>query len=122
MKKMNVYYTAKDIEEMAAKGTRELVLGPGAVLTDYARETANQLNITLIKDRGQQDTSSVQPNNPSSVSDRYNKPSGCQHGAAVYTTAPVQSARPSNQPGNEANSNTVDRLVNLMGKVIKRGG
>jgi hypothetical protein len=119
---MNVYYTAKDIEEMAAKGTRELVLGPGAVLTDYARETANQLNITLIKDREQQNASSALPNNPSSVSDRYNKPSGCQHGANVYTAAPAQSARPSNQPGNEANSNTVDRLVNLMGKVIKRGG
>jgi hypothetical protein len=122
---MNVYYTAKDIEEMAANGTKELVLGPGVFLTDYARETAKQFNITLIWNANQQDLRSMSPpvtDNRQNFSNKYNKPSGCQHGSNVSPAAPSQSIRPSNQAGNEADSNTVDKLVNLMGKVIKRGG
>ena len=120
---MNVYYTAKDIEEMAARGATELSLGPGDFLTDYARETARQLDITLVRGGKQQSSSYAAPavSRQPVVSDQYNKPSGCQHGPIAYAASSARSASPSRQPGSEAASNTVDRLVNLMGKAIKRG-
>lgn len=121
---MNIYYTAKDIEEMAAKGMQQLELGPGATLTDFARETAQQLGIALVKP-GSQPSPSIQPTSPSNgstSSSRFNKPKGCLQSSNSYQAAPSQAAVPSGQPSNGAGSNTVNRLVDLMGKVIKRGG
>ena len=62
---MNIYYTAKDIEELAAKGLKQLELGPGTMLTDFARETAEQLGIQIT-------SSSQAENAPPSLS----RPSG----------------------------------------------
>ena len=50
---MTVYYTAKDIEELAAKGVQQLQIGPGITLTDFARESAQQLGIELVDSRKQ---------------------------------------------------------------------
>jgi hypothetical protein len=123
--KMNIYYTAKDIEELVAKGIYELELGPNTSLTDFARETAEQLDVTLLD--GAQ-TAPV-PNVPAptasaveaqavSVSQRYNKPRGCQSGKK-----PVQSIPSSVANIEESQSSTapVNRLVDLMGKIINRG-
>lgn len=120
---MNIYYTAKDIEEMAAKGIRQIELGPGVVLTDFARETAQQFNIELIdaSKSASQQTPAQQP--PVSKPDRavsgtskYQKPRGCQHPAL---TTPAGSTH---QPVAGDNSNTtMNRLIDLMGKVVKRG-
>jgi len=123
---MNIYYTAKDIEELVAKGIYELELGPNTSLTDFARETAEQLDVALID--GVQD--SVEPGrapvstSPAprpqavSISQSYNKPRGCQKGA------PSVPSRTANIPANAAektDSAPVNRLVDLMGKIIKRG-
>ena len=126
---MTIYYTAKDIEEMAAKGIRQIEVGPGITLTDFARETAQQLNVALVD--GSRTTSSAQtaappaqpsaPSRPARVSGKYNKPSGCMHGSNSIPAARSQAAAPSNPPTTAANSNTVNRLIDLMGKVINRG-
>ena len=124
---MNIYYTAKDIEELVAKGIFELELGPNTSLTDFARETAEQMDVTLID--GAQSPEAAQRTSPSpSPSPRrrrylsvrsYNKPRGCQTGAPSIvsrTTAnlPVNTA-------DQSDSAPVNRLVDLMGKIIKRG-
>jgi hypothetical protein len=129
---MNTYYTAKDIEEMAANGTQQLVLGPGVFLTDFARETARYLGIDLVKSEAQSPPTAppISTNSAPVISDRYNKPSGCQHGASPQSIARSQAVAPVNQALNavthnaaqSANSPTVNRLIDLMGKVIKRGG
>lgn len=109
---------------MAVNGTTELVLGPGVFLTDYARETARQFNITLINEAQQQNQAAVRVpavSSRTSASDKYNKPAGCQHGPISNLAVPSRTTSPSNQTGNEPSANTVERLVNLMGKVIKRG-
>jgi hypothetical protein len=120
---MNIYYTAKDIEEMAARGVHQLELGPGVTLTDFARETAQQFNIELV--HGQKAGSAPsQPTTPEVVpavpQSRYNKPQGCLRVNNSYSSPSSQI--PTNQAANSPNSNTVNRLVDLMGKVIKRGG
>jgi hypothetical protein len=119
---MNTYYTSKEIEELAAKGIRQLVLDPGAVLTDFARETAQQLGIALVKKDGQSPPSapSVSPSNTTKFSGKYNKPAGCQH-ASVFPTVAYSQTAASAGDIDGSSSSTVNRLIDLMGKVIKRG-
>lgn len=125
---MNIYYTAKDIEELAAKGVKQLEIGPGVTLTDFARESAQQLGVELIDSRKQQSPPATRPVAPSSTvasqpaaSDRYNKPSGCMHGASP-SPANSQTTAPPVQRPESADPNTVNKLIDLVGKAIKRGG
>ena len=122
MSEMKTYYTAKDIEKLAAKGVRQLVLDPTAVLTDFARETAQQLGVELVRREGQSPLPAQpeSPNAPAKFSSKYNKPSGCQHAAgplSVTHTRPAGSA----QEVNGSSESTVKGLIDLMGKAIKRG-
>ena len=126
---MNIYYTAKDIEELATKGIRQLEIGPGITLTDFAKETAQQLNIALVRS-GEQRAPAPQPTPPSSGttgSSKYNKPSGCQHASTSLPVTNTRTAVPAGRSmegasSDGARSNTVNRLIDLMGKAIKRGG
>jgi hypothetical protein len=117
---MTIYYTAKDIEQMAAQGIQQIQIGPGITLTDFAGETARQLNITLVKE-GQQPAPAtpapVAQSGSTGRSSRYSKPSGCMHGASFRPAAGSQAAAPAG-----GNSNTVNRLIDLMGNAVKRGG
>jgi hypothetical protein len=121
---MNIYYTAKDIEELAAKGIQQLEIGPGVTLTDFARETAQQLDINLVDGRKQVLPSALptSPRNSTTVSNKYNKPTGCMHASSSLPAAHSQAAGPLDQSIEGADSNTVNRLIDLMGKAIKRGG
>ena len=119
---MNTYYTAKDIEKLAAAGVRQLELDPTAVLTDFARETAQQLGVALVR-KGQQSPPSAQPvsaNAPTKFNSKYNKPSGCQHTAGSASATHSREAG-SAQAIDVSSESTVNRLIDLMGKVIKRG-
>ena len=117
---MNIYYTAKDIEELAAKGIYQLELGPNTSLTDFARETAEQLEVILLE--GKSEGASVPAPMPAaasqpspSVNQAYNKPRGCQAGG----TSPAASS--STITSNQTGSTPVNRLVDMMGKIINRG-
>ncbi len=109
---MTIYYTAKDIEEMAAQGIRQIEIGPGITLTDFARETARQLEIALVKSGSESAQAGTAAMGRTS---RYNKPSGCMHGAQ-----PGQQA-PGRQTGG-GSADTVNRLIDLVGSAVKRGG
>jgi hypothetical protein len=127
---MTIYYTAKDIEEMAARGVRQLELGPGITLTDFARETAKQLDIVLVKpDQKSAQTAASAPSPavprssaaPVAAADKYNKPAGCQHSTSISPITRFQAATPPAEAPAGGDSTTVNRLIDLMGKVIKRG-
>jgi hypothetical protein len=121
---MTLYYTAKDIEELAAKGVQKLEIGPGVTLTDFARETAQQLDVVLVEagKHGAHSSSPAPQSGKMATDDKYNKPSGCQHASSILPAAQPQAVVPSNQPTGNGDSNTVNRLIDLMGKAIKRGG
>jgi hypothetical protein len=119
---MKTYYTAKDIEKLAAAGVRQLELDPTAVLTDFARETAQQLGVDLVK-KGWQNQPSMQSASatpPTKFRSKYNKPSGCQHAATSHVAAQSRAAAPA-QATDGSSESTVNKLIDLMGKVIKRG-
>ena len=124
MNEMNNYYTSKDIEELAAQGVHELELSPGSTLTDFARETAQQFNIVLVNGRNQVSPTTLpsSPDNNKEKIDKYNKPTGCQHGSTSLPVALAKATAPSNESIEGASSVTVKRLIDLMGKVVKRGG
>jgi len=125
---MSIYYTAKDIEELAAKGVRQLEIGPGIRLTDFARESAHQLGVELVDSRKQQAPPAPRPATPSSpaatrsaAADKYNKPSGCMHASSEPNAASAQTAVPSAQRSEDVDPNAVNKLIDLVGKAIKRG-
>ena len=122
---MNIYYTGKDIEELVSKGIFELELAPNTHLTDFARETAEQLNVTLI-DVDHPKAESVSPKPLPSAPPQaavirgssYDKPRGCQgEPRSVPERAPVSEEVQTGQ----SSSPPVNRLVDLMGKIINRG-
>jgi hypothetical protein len=123
---MTIYYTAKDVEELASKGIQQIEVGPNVSLTDFARETAQQLDIKLVN-AGAQAPSPATPGMPArqggvtGVSDKYNKPAGCQHGPNSPPAANSGQVAPSRRAKGGANSNTVNSLIDLMDKAIKRG-
>jgi hypothetical protein len=119
---MTTYYTAKDIEKLAAAGVRQLELDPTAVLTDFARETAQQLGVELVKKgwQSQPTTQSAPATIPAKFSPKYNKPSGCQHAAGSTSAVHAQAAGSAQAAGGPSES-TVNRLIDLVGRAIKRG-
>jgi hypothetical protein len=126
---MNIYYTAKDIEELAAKGVQQLEIGPGVTLTDFARESARQLGVELVNSQKQQAPPAPRPSAPSQAAlgrpvanDKYNKPSGCMHAASTPAATNSQAVLPLAQRSENVDPNTVNKLIDLVGKAIKRGG
>lgn len=120
---MNIYYTAKEIEELAANGVKTLEVGPGVTLTDFARETAQYFDIAVVQG-GKKPAAVSQPAAPSRSSaptGRYSKPPGCSRPAAA-PAGHVPAAFTLGTPAAGSDSNTVNKLIDLMGKVIKRGG
>jgi hypothetical protein len=121
--KMNTYYTAKDIEELALKGVKQLEVGPNVFLTDFAYETAEQLDIKLVQpgEIVQQAKPALPPVSQTNSQGRYNKPRGCQHGAQErLSVLPVTTAQPAQSPTSDT-ATPVNRLVDIMGKIMKRG-
>jgi hypothetical protein len=114
---MQTYYTGEDIEDLAARGLNRLEIGSGVVLTDIARELANELGIELITVNAPQPPSrpaaASQPASPPAPLG--GKPRGCQHG-------PVQTSGRTTPPEQSTASNgVVNRLVDMVSRLADRG-
>ena len=110
---------------MAARGVKQLEVGRNAIITDFARETAELLNIELVQPGAQvqQQPRPAGPAAPQNVSQgRYNKPRGCQHGplnhSVSFSGTAVQPLRSQESDG----TSSVNALVDIVGKIMKRGG
>ncbi len=111
---MRTFYTANDIEDLAASGVKQLELVPTIMLTAAARERAEELHIALVTPGGKGSTPATQSATPGlapKASVLPAKPRGCQHG--TLGTASGSSA-PSSQ--------MVDQLVDAVSALKKRGG
>jgi hypothetical protein len=127
------FYTAQDIEDLAAQGKRELVLDDDTVLTDLGRHMADQLGMAIIN-RSHHATSAPSaalttpsvpvsgsaPRTPLSLG---SKPKGCQHGPLPPRQSPdTTSAAPPSSFTASTNSNTVvDQLVGLVKRLGGKG-
>ena len=82
---MRIFYTGSDIEDLAARGVRQLEIGPGVALTDAARERAEELGIVLLTpDTGTTGRSAAPVRNAAAPETAQSgslpsRPRGCQH-------------------------------------------
>ena len=113
---MQTYYTGEDIEDLAARGSKRLELGPGVVLTDIAREMANQLGIELVNVNAPRPAASAAaPTRP--AADRpvplAARPRGCQHGPIQAGSSPTANRG--------ASGDVVNNLVAVVSRLVDRG-
>lgn len=118
---MKNFWSAEDIENLAAQGKTEVVVGEDTVLTDLARHTAQQLGITIVYQSRPAPVVAPPPTPAASkrssapqaepVARLSSKPKGCQHGPLA-----------GNQPEvSIASSNTlVEQLVGLVKRLSSR--
>jgi hypothetical protein len=118
---MRIFYTASDIEDLAASGVRQLEMAPGVTLTGAAKELAEQLGVVLV-------VPGAKPTVPSSASASKAvapagaamkggtlpaRPRGCQHGPLTAN---------GNQGAAAAGGPMVEQLVEAVSVLKKRGG
>ncbi len=111
---MRTFYTGSDIEDLAARGVRQLEVGPEVALTDTARELAAELGIALITPGS---VPAGKPKASSPATQRNSlplRPKGCQHGPLVSKAGQVETAN--------SGSTVVEQLVEAVSALKKRGG
>jgi hypothetical protein len=107
---MRTFYTESDIEDLLASGVRQLQIGPEVVLTDAARQMAEELGIILVAP-----TSKVAAPTPFTRNETLPaKPRGCQHG-------PFSTSSSRGQTSAKAGP-VMDQLVEAVSALRKQGG
>ncbi len=116
---MRTFYTASDIEDLAARGTTQLDLGPGVMLTAAAKERAEELHVALVTPGSAAPATLRESAAParaaqSGVAAQSSalpaKPRGCQHGSLGGASSKA------------APSQVVEQLVDAVSALKKRGG
>ena len=111
---MRIFYTGSDIEDLAARGIRQLEVGPGVALTDTARERAEELGIALLTPNSAPTNKAAAPASTTKGGVLPARPKGCQHGPLVAKVNRVES------PGN--GGPVVEQLIEAVSALKKRGG
>jgi hypothetical protein len=110
---MRTFYTESDIEDLAARGVRQLETGANVFLTDAARERAEELGIVLIVPGSVTAGKAATTAAPAKSGSLPNRPRGCQHGSLPAKASPNRTA------GNE--TPMVDQLVKAVSALKKQG-
>ncbi len=115
VRNVKTFYSAEDIEALAAQGIRELMADENTVLTDLARDVAAQVGIKLVL--GPRPAAvyaaPVTQGTPSGA-----RPKGCQHGA--LSSGPATSGgAPTQRAGNTP---VVDDLVGAVRQLAGKQG
>jgi hypothetical protein len=114
MGSMRIFYTGIDIEDLAASGVRQLVVGSGVTLTDAARERAEELGIVLVTPGSAPTNKAVAPAAPVKRESLPNRPRGCQHGPLPAMASRMEAAG--------GGGSMLDQLVEAVSALKKRGG
>ncbi len=122
---MRTFYSAQDIEDLAARGATQLEVDETVVLTDLARDAAQRLGVRLVSRAGGavQAPTTAPPARAEPVAPAVTralrsgaKPAGCQHAPlSSGLTATVQPQTEADTRPAAANPNTVvDQVVGLV--------
>ena len=114
---MKTFYSAEDIETLAAQGITELRLDEDAVLTHLARDTAQKLGIALVfggaAPRAAAKAAAPGPS-PRPAPAVGAKPKGCQHG-------PLGDRSPGGGGRAGSSDKTVNELIGLVRQLADKG-
>ncbi|RPI96769.1 MAG: hypothetical protein EHM40_00600 [Chloroflexi bacterium] len=111
---MRTFYTESDIEDLAASGVRQLEVGPEVVLTDAARQLAEELGIVLVVPGAAPTGKATLPAAPARNETLPGKPRGCQHGPLSASSSHAQITANGGR--------VVDQLVEAVSALKKQGG
>ncbi|NLF49548.1 MAG: hypothetical protein GX577_00280 [Leptolinea sp.] len=111
---MRTFYTESDIDDLAASGVQQLEVGQGVVLTDAARERAEELGIVLVIPGSAPTAKAAAIAAPVLSAIPPSRPQGCQHEPFDLKSNPVEAAR--------SGGPVVDQLVEAVSALKKRGG
>ena len=111
---MRTFYTESDIEDLLASGVRQLQIGPEVVLTDAARQLAEELGIVLVLPDAAPTSKAATPIPFARNETLPAKPRGCQHGLLPANSSHGQTT------GNAGR--VVDQLVEAVSALKKQGG
>jgi hypothetical protein len=116
---VKTYYSAQDIEALAAQGVRELVVDENTVLTDLARDTAAQVGIKLVTPGRPVAAGAAPAPAPKAAAPAGARPKGCQHGPLSNGPVPSVAAAPAPRAGN---SPVLDELVGAVRQLASKQG
>lgn len=132
---MKNFWTAQDIENLAAQGKTELVISDNIVLTDLARHMADQLGVAIIN--RSQDAAGAVPrvaptpppatpvSRPTSLPTPpvrlRGKPKGCQHPPLSGPQSQPAGAVSNSNPAAPNANPVVDQLVGLVKRLGGKG-
>jgi hypothetical protein len=111
---MRTFYTESDIEDLLASGVRQLQIGPEVVLTDAARQLAEELGIILVAPDASPTNKAVAPIPFTRNETLPAKPRGCQHGPFSAGSSRAQTSAKAGP--------VVDQLVEVVSALKKQGG
>ena len=111
---MRTFYTESDIDDLAASGVQKLQIGQDVVLTDAARERAEELGFVLVSPGSSPVEKSAAPITPVQSASLPSRPQGCQHGPMVVKSIQIETAK--------SGGPVVDQLVEAISALKKRGG
>lgn len=115
---MKTFYSAQDIETLAAQGVRELVVDENTVLTDLARDAAAQVGVKLVAPgRPAAAPTAAAPAARAAVPSGA-RPKGCQHGPLATGPAAGSAA----QAQRSGSSPVVDELVGAVRQLAGKQG
>lgn len=114
---MKTFYSAQDIETLAAQGVRELVADENTVLTDLARDMAGQMGIKLVT--GGRPVATGSAPTPGTAVPSGAKPKGCQHGPLTSSPSMGGAAAPAQRTGS---SPVMDELVGAVRQLAGKQG
>jgi hypothetical protein len=117
VRNVKTFYSAQDIENLAAQGVCELVADENTVLTDLARDMAGQLGIKLVTGGRPTAASSAPVSGAAAPSGA--KPKGCQHGPLSGGSATSGGAAPAQRAGS---SPVMDELVGAVRQLAGKQG
>jgi len=115
---VKTYYSAQDIEALAAQGVRELVVDENSVLTDLARDMAAQLGVKLVAPGRPAATGGTAA--PKAAAPSGAKPKGCQHGP--LSNGPAVSGGSVAPTKSAGNSPVMDELVGAVRQLAGKQG
>ena len=125
---MRTFYTASDIEDLAASGVTRLEVGPGVTLTAAAKDMAQDLGIVLTAPGPAADKSAAgKPASTMAVAAAPKsgglpaRPRGCQHGLPGPATSPAPAASPAAAKSAAGASPVVEQLVEAVSALKKKG-
>ena len=117
---MKTFYSAEDIEALAAQGVTELRVDEETVITHLGKDTAQRLGITLVYSasgsRVSRPRSTQAPNTRRSPAPAAGlKPKGCQH-------PPLPNASAAKGQSIGSSDATVNELIGLVRDLTDKGG